>query len=525
MAYRPIAQSEPQFEDEIPFSRMGLLKSLLWLIAWQVGCLALAIGMPIIGYLAITRQGVTLEAIIPLTIGVLATVIGVWGVFASRASLRLFLFSTILSSSHYLITADRIRRYSRRGKVLDEIPLSNISEVRLVTRWLTEVMGEGADADVNARIVHINLRNPEHKKTVVDYHFMRWSQQVHGADVALSEDFTDVPIRTVYKKIKKRWQQWQEGPGREVDIGQYRVPRRRRVPWHKRPTVIVSGVLGVVALCGLVWVLIVALNARKPRVAQFPDQQPIAEGPGPKPEHPAAEGPNARQQLPGQAAPEKLAPATLPGLIAYWPLNEGQGAITLDEARKQPAVRHGGEWVQGIKGTALRFNGTSDYVDLGDDDRLNFGRGAPFTLAGWAATEAHRGAICAFRKARGFGVIGVLVVKGNLHGWVRDDNSGFGGVQLTGGPIKDGKWHHFALTRQPDGTVELFLDARSQGKDVGKNTGGPITTNLRALASDRFVVAKGKNTPAYFAGSINEVCLYDRVLTPGEIGVLAGKKE
>ena len=34
-----------------------------------------------------------------------------------------------------------------------------------------------------------------------------------------------------------------------------------------------------------------------------------------------------------------------------------------------------------------------------------------------------------------------------------------------------------------------------------------------------------KNGPAYFAGSVDEVCLSDRVLTPGEVGVLAGKKE
>jgi hypothetical protein len=388
-------------------------------------------------------------------------------------------------------------------------------------------MGEMADANVKARLVHINLRDPEHKMTVVDDHLMRWSQQVHGADLALSEDFMGVPIRTVYKTIKKRWQQSQEGPGLEGDRGPYRAPQRRRVPWHKRPTVIVPGVLGLVALVALVGVLAVALNSQKQRAAPVPhpNQQPIAEGPNPKPQQPAGEGPNGKQPLPGEAAPEKLAPATLPGLIAYWPLNEGQGAITLDEARKQPAVRHGGEWVQGIKGAALRFNGTSDYVDLGDDARLNFGRGAPFTLAGWAATEVDRGAICAFRKASGFGVIGVLVVKGNLHGWVRDDNSGFGGVQLMGGPIKDGKWHHFALTRQPDGTVELLLDAKSQGKDMGKDSGGPITTDLRALASDRFAVASGKNTPAYFAGSIDEVCLYDRVLTPEEVGVLAGKKE
>src|SRR5262249_14108816 len=63
----------PKFEDEIPFSRKGLLKSLVWLIAWQTICLAFAIGMPILGYLAITRQGVTLDTINPLIVCVLAT--------------------------------------------------------------------------------------------------------------------------------------------------------------------------------------------------------------------------------------------------------------------------------------------------------------------------------------------------------------------------------------------------------------------------------------------------------------------
>ena len=102
-----------------------------------------------------------------------------------------------------------------------------------------------------------------------------------------------------------------------------------------------------------------------------------------------------------------------------------------------------------------------------------------------------------------------------------DDNSGFGGVQLSGGSIKDGQWHHFALTREPNGTVELFLDGRTQGRNVGKNSGGPITTDLRALASDRFVVASSKKATPYLAGRIDEVRLYDRVLAPEEVAILA----
>jgi Concanavalin A-like lectin/glucanases superfamily len=224
-----------------------------------------------------------------------------------------------------------------------------------------------------------------------------------------------------------------------------------------------------------------------------------------------------------QSALEKLNPQAIAGLLAYWPLDEGMGKSTQDKAGAFAGTLKGCEWTQGVKGACLRFNGNSDFVDLGKDFRLNFAPGAPFTLAGWAATEADQGVICSFRKKQGFGVISASVVKGNIHGWVRDDTAGFGGVQLTGAPIKDGKWHHFALIRQPDGIVELFLDAVSQSKNKGKASAGPITTDLRALGSDRFVVTGGKKGPAYFTGSIDEVCLYNRVLSAEEIAALAGK--
>ncbi len=55
------AKPDTQVEDEIPFSGVGILKSLLWLITWQLICLGMGIGIPILGFVAWKDKGLTLE--------------------------------------------------------------------------------------------------------------------------------------------------------------------------------------------------------------------------------------------------------------------------------------------------------------------------------------------------------------------------------------------------------------------------------------------------------------------------------
>jgi hypothetical protein len=214
--------------------------------------------------------------------------------------------------------------------------------------------------------------------------------------------------------------------------------------------------------------------------------------------------------------------------MGYWPLDDGGGNSAQDESGNGIlAILHGGEWVDGVKGKALRLDGKSDYLDLGPaDNRLSFGAGAPFTVAGWVSTTAEDGVISSFRRrGKGFPVIDLLVKDGKVRGWVRDDISGMGGATPVGGSIKDGKWHHVALVRQADGTVELYLDGVFQAKEKGKNSGGPITTDLHTLGSDRFVVEAKQTGPAYLAGSIDEFCVFNRALTAEDIAVLMGVKK
>jgi serine/threonine-protein kinase len=250
------------------------------------------------------------------------------------------------------------------------------------------------------------------------------------------------------------------------------------------------------------------------------------------PDPPGGEANPAAEKPPVPAAKGeglKLAqrpPEGVPGLVAFWPLDEGRGKTARDKSHSGISARvHGGEWVPGVKGSGLRLNGTGDYVDLGGDPRLNFASGAPFTVAGWVATQADQGMICSFRRTAGFAVINLAVRKGRLHGWVRDDTSGFGGAQVSGGLVKDGQWHHVALLRHPDGAVELLLDATPQGRAIGKSSGGAVTTDLRALGSERFLVSTGKQGPTYFAGRMDEFCVFNRALAVQEIASLAGAKK
>jgi hypothetical protein len=252
------------------------------------------------------------------------------------------------------------------------------------------------------------------------------------------------------------------------------------------------------------------------------ERQPV---PG-APVQPAAQG------QPPHDAPTKhrepFDPRSLPGLSGYWPLDEGRGTGTEDASGHGILViLHGGQWVPGVRGTALRLDGKGDYLDLGPAGNwLSFGDRAPFTVACWVNTTTDQGAISSFRRrGKGFPVVDLLIKNGRVRGWVRDDTSGQGGAIVVGGLINDGAWHHVALIRRDDGMVELHVDGVLQAKDKGQSSGGPITTDLHTLGTDLFVVETGRKGPPNFAGTIDEFCVFNRALAGQEIAILTGGKK
>jgi hypothetical protein len=228
---------------------------------------------------------------------------------------------------------------------------------------------------------------------------------------------------------------------------------------------------------------------------------------------------------PRQAGPA-IPPATdFPGLLAYWTFDQGQGPDAPDSCGGPPARLKNVEWVEGVRGRALRFQGRDSYFDFGRAPRLNFGAKAPFTVAGWVQTTApNRSVLLSMRKANdGSPLIGIDVLPtGKLGFVVRADGNENGPLARLGtaAGVNDGNWHHVALLREADTRVLAYLDGQAQGESAPDVAGGAITTDLRSVAVE-FYRPKGLQ----FQGCVDEFCLFGRALTVGEIRRLAGRPE
>jgi type II secretory pathway pseudopilin PulG len=227
------------------------------------------------------------------------------------------------------------------------------------------------------------------------------------------------------------------------------------------------------------------------------------------------------------------------GIVGCWKLDETSGTTAADSSGNDnngtlvnmtPAT----DWVTGQIGGALDFDGTDDYVDLGTYSSLNFGSSGPFTVAAWVKTTDTYGMIVSFRSSTNDGPVIDLAVgyeggasaPGKAMILVRQDGGGGGYAHVASEDdvdVNDGQWHHVAAVRGSGSTIELFVDGNSQGTDSGTESGGAITTDLRAIGSERRWVndSFGTADQRYLAGTIDDVRVYDRALGTAEIATLA----
>jgi hypothetical protein len=219
---------------------------------------------------------------------------------------------------------------------------------------------------------------------------------------------------------------------------------------------------------------------------------------------------------PGRRAPP--AATDFQGLLGYWPLDEGVGNRAKDASGKDnDGILHDAEWHDGVRGKSVLFNGRSSYMDYGKAPGFNFGLEAPFTIGGWFQTTERDGTLLSQRNgATGAPVLDLILEHGHLKAEVRQDGQEFAGVasMRSRQNVADGSWHHFALVRRGGGGIELFIDGDSQGQQMSGECGGPITTDLRAVGSERFWVQRGEHHERqYLHGWVDEVCLFGRSLT------------
>lgn len=216
------------------------------------------------------------------------------------------------------------------------------------------------------------------------------------------------------------------------------------------------------------------------------------------------------------------------GLVANWKFDEGSGTAASDATGNGSAgtLQGGASWVAGVVGSgALNLNGTTGYVGVASSSALT-SVSNNFTISFWASPRS-------VHEIDPEGTTGIAGVSGQRYafGPTNTGNSGEAGAGVSVGTngvsvYEHGPgympatlvyqntlsgWTHVAVVyqnRQPS----LYVN----GQLVRTGFTSPMAT-VRAYPWNL-----GGNSYGYFDGLLDDVRVYNRVLTAGEVGALAG---
>ena len=176
-------------------------------------------------------------------------------------------------------------------------------------------------------------------------------------------------------------------------------------------------------------------------------------------------------------------------------------------------------WISGAQpasGTSLRFTGTNDYVSVPHSPALN---AFPLTITAWIktarVTNLVDGVITKYFDAS-FNGYSLNIRNGNLYAWYL--RGGANGVLsnpfgVDGGFIADGQWHHIAFVISPV-SGSIYVDGNLRVTVGWTGVPGP-PTGTEPLQFGRY-----HNYPNSFEGELDEVTLWNRALTSGEVNYL-----
>jgi hypothetical protein len=211
-------------------------------------------------------------------------------------------------------------------------------------------------------------------------------------------------------------------------------------------------------------------------------------------------------------------------LSAYWKLDEGVGITTFDDSvgTKDGTCTDTGcptPVVSGMFGGAQVFDGNVDKIQIPYSADFDWGSGDSFSFEFWMKAGA---TTCATTSE---------VILGRIDGtskrgwWVGCATGGAARFELSdtgtttaivdGPVINDGAWHHLAAVRSAsDNKIYLYVDG------VAASTNATYTANF-AFGTAPLHLGWHEHPDQlnrfYFDGTIDEVAIYDRVLTADEV--------
>lgn len=203
--------------------------------------------------------------------------------------------------------------------------------------------------------------------------------------------------------------------------------------------------------------------------------------------------------------------------ISYWPMDEASGNIS--DLNGNTGTVTGTTVITGIRGNARRFNGTTDFIGIGDITALE---PANITVACWIRTSTATEQFIISKENidvtadRGYSLRIYDVSNAKIR-WVVWKNGTSGSVQgtdwqhvLSAATYADGNWHHIVGTWNGT-TLNLYIDGIAEPPVNFSGTIKQTSVNLEFGRAQNSVSGK-----AWFNGDVDEVRIYNRALNAVE---------
>ncbi|HEX8911697.1 MAG TPA: LamG domain-containing protein, partial [Humisphaera sp.] len=203
------------------------------------------------------------------------------------------------------------------------------------------------------------------------------------------------------------------------------------------------------------------------------------------------------------------------GLADRWAFDEAAGTAAADPVGgRTGTLTNGPTWAAGRSGSAVALDGVNDYVATAGN--LGAVLGGTATLTAWVKTT-QAGAANFWDSP---GITGVEQYWGNddvFWGYLTPTGriavqAGDGAAAASTTAVNDGQWHHVAFTRDAaTGALQAYVDGALQATATGE-------TGLKSVPFSSIGRIEATQGPAaYFAGALDEVRIYNRVLTAAEV--------
>jgi len=209
------------------------------------------------------------------------------------------------------------------------------------------------------------------------------------------------------------------------------------------------------------------------------------------------------------------------GLQAHYEF-EGNTNDSSGNARNGTAIGNP-DFVAGKVGQAISFDGLTDYVNIDGYKGITATNDLQpaFSITCWIQTVSADGDMVTWGSRDGSGVGGQYCTFRLNEATLRIEH---GDGNLRGNtPVNDGLWHHVALTVVEGGNLRVpntlfYVD----GQPDSVFSGSDNIFNVKADA-DVNIGRRSSHEDRYFIGSIDDVSIYDRVLSAEEVAWLAGR--